>query len=211
MSDMAGVITPKSDQINADDLIAGPMTITITDVRISGGTEQPVSVYFEGSDKAYRPCKSMCRVLVAAWGADANMYRGRSLTLYCDPSVKWGGVAVGGIRISHMSHIQGDMNIALTATRAKRVPFTVRPLAAGRAPAPRPAAPAPVAPQGRTRRQLWDEIVAMSEPLGVTEDQLKKDLKGRGFERFADVPVDVLERMHAQLEAESIGPMGDRE
>ena len=59
MNDMTSVIIPKSDQINADDLIGGTMTITITDVRIKGGQEQPVSSYFDGSDKAFRPCKSM--------------------------------------------------------------------------------------------------------------------------------------------------------
>ena len=77
MQDMTQVITPKSDQINADDLIGGPRTITIRDVQIKGGQEQPVSIYFEGSDKAFRPCKSMCRVLVAVWGPDANQYLGR--------------------------------------------------------------------------------------------------------------------------------------
>src|SRR4051812_11375313 len=102
---MSSVIIPKSDQINADDLLAGPITITIRDVQIKGGQEQPVSIYFEGSDKAFRPCKSMSRVLVQGWGADAKAYIGRSLTLYCDPSVKWGGVEVGGIRISHMTDI----------------------------------------------------------------------------------------------------------
>jgi hypothetical protein len=127
---MLSTIVPKSDQINADDLIGGPRTITVTEVKFSGGTEQPVSMYFEGSDKAFRPCKSMCRVLVAAWGPDAKEYVGRSMTLYRDPSVKWGGMEVGGIRISHMTHIQEQMAMALTATKGVRKPFIVKPLAA---------------------------------------------------------------------------------
>lgn len=128
MNDMSGVIVPKSDQINADDLLAGPMTITIQEVQIRGGQEQPVSIYFHGSDKAFRPCKSMSRVLVQAWGPDANVYAGRSLTLYRDPTVKWGGMEVGGIRISHMSHIEGKMQMALTATKGQRKPYVVQPL-----------------------------------------------------------------------------------
>jgi hypothetical protein len=48
MNDMSPVIVPKSDQINADDLISGPMTVTIKDVQITGGTEQPVSIALEG-------------------------------------------------------------------------------------------------------------------------------------------------------------------
>lgn len=130
MSDMTQVIVPKSDQINADDLIGGPRTITILDVQIKGGQEQPVSIYFEGSDKAYRPCKSMCRVLVAVWGPDAKAYIGRSITLYRDPAVKWGGMEVGGIRISHMTDMPGGaMTMALTATKGSRKPFVVKPLA----------------------------------------------------------------------------------
>lgn len=128
MNDMSSVIVPKSDQINADDLIAGPMTITIAEVQISGGQEQPVSIYFEGSQKAFRPCKSMSRVLVQAWGPDASKYIGRALTLYRDPTVKWGGLEVGGIRISHMSHIEAEKLMMLTATKGSRKPHKVLPL-----------------------------------------------------------------------------------
>lgn len=130
MNDMSSVIVPKSDQINADDLIPGPRTITIREVQIRGGQEQPVSIYFDGSDKAFRPCKSMSRVLVAAWGPDAKVYVGRSLTLFRDPTVKWAGMEVGGIRISHMSHIDGKLTLALTATKGSRKPFVVMPLVA---------------------------------------------------------------------------------
>jgi hypothetical protein len=85
--------------------LTGPITITITGVTVKGGgQEQPVAIHFEGDDgKPYKPCKSMSRVLVSAWGPDSSKYVGRSLTLYCDPKVKWGGMEVGGIRISHMS------------------------------------------------------------------------------------------------------------
>lgn len=128
MSDMSQVIVPKSDQINADDLIGRDMTITIRDVQIRGGQEQPVSIYFEGSDKAFRPCKSMSRVLVYCWGADAKQYIGRSLTLYRDANVKWGGMAVGGIRISHASHIDKDQTMVLAESKASRKPYTVKRL-----------------------------------------------------------------------------------
>jgi hypothetical protein len=128
MNDMSSVIVPKSDQINADDLIGREMTITIRDVQIKGGQEQPVSIYFDGSDKAFRPCKGMSRVLVAAWGADAKNYIGRSLTLYRDPKVKWGGLEVGGIRIKAMSHIDKPMTMAIAESRAVRKPVTVQPL-----------------------------------------------------------------------------------
>lgn len=129
MTDMLATIAPKSDQLNADDLIGGPRTIRITKVSASGSPDQPINVSFEGDNgKPYKPCKSMRRLMVALWGPDAANYVGRSMTLYCDPKVKFGGIAVGGIRISHMTDIDADMTIALTESKAKRTPFTVRRL-----------------------------------------------------------------------------------
>jgi len=128
-TDMSAVIIPRSDQINADDLIGGPRSITITEVHITPGGEQPVAIRFDDDGgKPWKPCKSMSRVLVTAWGPDAKNYVGRSVTLYRDPTVKWAGMEVGGIRISHMSHIEDDMVMALTATRGQRKPFKVKKL-----------------------------------------------------------------------------------
>lgn len=125
-------IEPKSDQLNADDLLAGPRTIKIRKmvVRDGGKGDQPVAVYFDGDDgKPYKPCKSMRRVLVFVWGLNINEWAGRSMTLYRDEHVMFAGVEIGGIRISHMSGIKGDVTLALTASRSNRRPFTVRPLA----------------------------------------------------------------------------------
>jgi hypothetical protein len=138
--DMTATIAPKSLQLNADDLIAGPRTITITRVSANeGAPEQPVAVSFHGDgNKPYLPCKSMRRVMVSVWGADASAYVGRSMTIYRDPEVVFGGMKVGGIRISHMSDMAGPMTLVLTATRATRKPYTVKPLAVEPA---KPAAP----------------------------------------------------------------------
>lgn len=129
-TDMSVVIVPKSDQINAEDFLAGPKTYTIEAVYITPGTEQPVNIKLAGEPRAWRPCKSMSRVLVAAWGPDAKVYHGRAVTLYRDPKVKWGGLEVGGIRISHLSHIERDMMMQLTATKGKRAPHIVKPITA---------------------------------------------------------------------------------
>jgi uncharacterized membrane protein len=127
---MAAFTAPKTDQLNTDSLIGGPITVTITAVRANeGSAEQPVSISYEGDGgKPYKPCKSMRRVMVHCWGADAKAYIGRSLTLYCDPNVQFGGMKVGGIRISHMTHLDEPKIMALTATKAKRANFTVQPL-----------------------------------------------------------------------------------
>jgi len=126
--DIRKAIVPKSDQINADDLLTGPITVTVKAVQVKGGQEQPVWISLEETDKYFRPCKGMSRILVAAWGADSAKYVGRSMTLYCDPTVKWGGMAVGGIRISHMTDIKAKMVMAITVSKANKKPYTVEPL-----------------------------------------------------------------------------------
>lgn len=126
---MRETVQPKSDQLNADDLIGTTLTIKITAVKHCGG-DQPIAIHFDGDNgKPYRPCKSMRRVLIHAWGDDGAAYVGKRATLYCDPEVKFGGIKVGGIRISHLSDISRTMDIALTATRGKRTPYQVKPLA----------------------------------------------------------------------------------
>jgi hypothetical protein len=142
--DITSTLEAKSSQLNTDDLIAGAKTITITKVS-AGSAEQPVAVSFEGDGgKPWYPCKSMRRVLVAAWGADASQYVGRRVTLFRDPSVIYGGIAVGGIRVSHLSHLDGPLSIALTVARQKRSPYKVAPLPASPAP---PALAKPAADQ----------------------------------------------------------------
>lgn len=127
--DISTTIAPKSDQLNADDLISGPLTVTITGVS-RGDVDQPVNLATAefGDGRPYKPCKSMRRVLIAAWGADASTYIGRRMTLYREESVKFGGQTVGGIRISAMSHLDHKLTLALTMTRGKRAPFIVEPL-----------------------------------------------------------------------------------
>lgn len=120
-------IAPKSDQLNADDLIAGPITVTITGWKRGSTAEQPVSLIITGGHKPYIPCKSMRRVLVAEWGDKPKDWVGKSVTLYCDQAVMFGGVRVGGIRISHMSDMQqAKREHMLTTTRSKRAPFIVQ-------------------------------------------------------------------------------------
>lgn len=148
MNNMREAIIPKSDQLNSDDLIGRELTIKITGVTVRGGQEQPVAVSYDGDGgKPYKPCKSMCRVMVATWGADASKYVGRSMTLYRDPKVKWAGMEVGGIRISHMSHIEETMTMALTVTRANKKPYVVKPLVVAKDPAPQQS-PATARPGG---------------------------------------------------------------
>lgn len=126
--DLTDTIVPRSDQINADDLLLGPRTVNIVDVT-PGAAEQPVDVILaETPGRAYRPSKSMRRVMVAAWGIESSAWIGKRLTIYCDPEITFGRDQVGGIRISHMSGITKPLKVALTVTRGKRATCVVEPL-----------------------------------------------------------------------------------
>ena len=162
--DITATLEAKSNQLNTDDLIAGPRTITITSVK-AGNNEQPVAVSFEGDQgKPWYPCKSMRRVLAAAWGPDGSQYVGRRVTLFRDPSVTYGGIQVGGIRVSHLSELETSLSIALTVTRQKRAPYKVLPI---------PAAPAPTKPVPAGGRHV--PVAGGDAPAGPTTEQLLAD------------------------------------
>lgn len=215
MHDMSKVIEPRSDQKNADDLLAGPITITITSVDIKPGTEQPVVIHYSGEDgRPYKPCKSMCRIMVHAWGPDANKYIGKSITLYCDPDVRWGGVSVGGIRISHMSDLNAKMVVALTVTKSQRKPFTVLPLmpakqpqraaqtqvdtpATDEAPAPKASPAVDIiawAIKNADRAKSWENVEALflhleTEKTGPWESAQEAGTHIRLYEHIKSLPV----------------------
>lgn len=129
IADLRYTIAPKSDQLNSEQLISGPISITVTDVSIGGSDEQPICIHYEGDDgRVYKPCKTSRKILIFAWGPDGREWVGRSMTLYNDPSVRFGGATVGGIRISHMSGIERDISLSLTATKGKKAGHTIKPM-----------------------------------------------------------------------------------
>lgn len=162
MNDMSPIIAPKSNQLTSDDLLAGDRIITITEVSINPGSEQPCQIRFEGDQgKPWFPCKSMARVLVKAWGPDAKQYVGKSVHLFRDPTVTWAGMAVGGIRIRALSHIDSAFDMALTATRGKKAMARFLPLKAEVKPIP---------PKGRQTAEEWaDAHVAAIEAAETIE------------------------------------------
>lgn len=128
--DLTETLVPKSDQLNAEDLLAGPRTVTVEKVT-KGSVEQPVDIHLtEFPGRPFRPSKTVRRILVMAWGPEATNYTGRRMTLYRDPAVRFGADAVGGIRVSHLSHLDKPLTLALTETRGKRRAHRIDPLAA---------------------------------------------------------------------------------
>jgi len=168
--DITDTLAAKSEQLNADDLAGGPVTVRIEGVEKTGVPEQPVVVRVTGGYKPWRPCKTMRRLLAAAWGADAGAWVGRWVTLYREPTVKWAGEPIGGIRVSGLSHIERGMTIKLQETKGgKKLEWRVSPL----------VPPADEVTDAAFRAALRD---AMKN--GWTSEQLEALMGGKG----SDVP-----------------------
>ena len=129
VTNLRDTIIAKSDQLNADDIVGGTITITVSAVKRGDSSEQPVVIHYNGDNgRPYKPCKTMRRVLIAGWGENGTAWVGRSMTLYNDPSVKFGGVAVGGIRISHMTDIGNGLRLMPNASKGKKQEVIIQPL-----------------------------------------------------------------------------------
>lgn len=172
INDLRDTIVPKSDQLNAEQLLTGAITVTVTKVS-RGNAEQPIVINYAGDNgRPYKPCKTTRKLLIFAWGEDGAQWIGRSMTLFCDPDVQFGGQKVGGIRISHMSHIDRDLEVSLTATRGKKTLYRVKRLDV------QPAGPdAKTIEKYRARlTELSTDPAALAEALDKTPDAIKQAL-----------------------------------
>jgi hypothetical protein len=125
--DLTESIAPKSDQLDAIELVSGPRIFKIERVS-THNAEQPFNFHLEGFPRVWRPGKSMRRIIVAAWGSSAETYAGKRVELYCDPSIQFGNDITGGTRISRMSGIDKPLKVPLLVKRGKSALFTVDPL-----------------------------------------------------------------------------------
>jgi hypothetical protein len=192
--DITATLAPKSNQMNADDLIVGSRTIIVTNVDVAIEAEQPVAIHFEGdSGRPWRPCKSMRRVLASAWGPDSSQYVGRGITLFREPGAMYGGQQMGGIRLSHLSHIDGPLTVMLTASRGKRLPYKVLPLQASP-----PAAPAPAAAAAPPAEDLIQAAADACRRSGLTSAGITAfvlELTQGNTSALSDAPPDALARI----------------
>lgn len=137
--DISDTLAPKSDQLDAVDLLGKPPRIFTVEKVSRGNSEQPVEVKLAEFPRVWRPGKSMRRVLAHLWGADASQWTGRRVELYCDTEVVFGGEKVGGTRISRLSHIDGPKSVPIIIKKGRSGGYKVDPLP--------DATPAPTKPQ----------------------------------------------------------------
>ena len=200
--DMSAIIAPKSDQLNADDLIAGPITIEITGIKLTPGAEQPCWVFYEGDGgKPWKVCKSMARVMVNVWGKDAKKYFGHSVTLYRDPKVRFGPMETGGIRISHMTGLDKPRTIALTDKKGSRKPFTVQPLVIAPTQPAQPAQTASAAPTAAAAPSFVDKVRARLDAAQGPDDVAVVANASAVKKALQDAPEDVRRALNEAIAA----------
>lgn len=117
--DITEALAPTSDQLDAIELV-NPRTFTIdTGSRLGKREGKTVAeIRLVDFDRVWRPSKGMLDVLAACWGTDAKQWVGHRVTVYNDPDVMFGREKTGGVRISHLSHIDGPRDVGIRASGA---------------------------------------------------------------------------------------------
>ena len=173
--DITDALAPTSDQLDAVELV-NPRTFTIDTGSSLGKREGKIVAEIRLADfpRVWRPSKGMLDVLAACWGTDGKLWVGHRVTVYNDPEVMFGRDKVGGIRISHLSHIDKARSVTIRASGAGRKQlWHVEPLAE--------ATPAPTEPTA--------EMVAAS----TDADALRAMWQASGVERRAQIEARVTE------------------
>jgi hypothetical protein len=167
---MRVTIEKKTDQLNYEDFLGG-VTRIVTIAGVKAGTkEQQYDIAIEGDKRVWRPAVTVLKLLVAAWGDDATEWVGRRALLYGDPTITFGRERVGGIRVSHLSHIAETVTANLTETRGKRKIHTVEPLADA------PAVPTEADVQASTDTETlrsWWKHAHLQSAIKARVDELK--------------------------------------
>jgi len=189
MTDVGFALEAKSDQLNAVDIVGTEPVIRVRNVDVRK-SDQPVSIYFDGDNgRPWKPSKGMLRILAGAWGRDSSEWVGKHVRLYFEPSVKYAGEEVGGIRVKALSDIPKDgMKFVITINSKKREPYHVEYLEVQTEQYPEEKF-AKALPAMQTKMESGDmtlqQVIAQCQKTGrLSEDQIKR------LEDAAPVEVD---------------------
>jgi len=189
--DFGETLVAKSDQLNADDLVGGPITVQITDAKRGDSPEQPLVLRLSGDHRPWKPCKTARRILAACVGStNTGALIGRWVRLYRDPDVTWAGKAVGGIRVDGMSGIDRPVTIALALNKKAKAEHRIVPI---RPPADdKPAPPA----------DPLSDLAALLDSHGLTVADLDKQATDGGKPPPSTMDANGLARVVGYLRTE---------
>ena len=141
MADIRAAIQPRSDQLNYEDFLSGPAVLTIErteDYRDEKGQPRVAIHMVEYPGRPFKASKTNVKLLAIAWGEDDADWPGRRVQLSADPTVTYGGKAVGGICVTALSHLPQRFTAKLSVARGKKKDFPVEPLPDAPTPPPIP-------------------------------------------------------------------------
>lgn len=171
MADIRAAIQPRSDQLNYEDFLSGPAVLTIErteDYRDEKGQARVAIHMVEYPGRPFKASKTNVKLLAIAWGEDDTDWPGRRVELSSDPTVTYGGKAVGGICVTALSHLPQRFTAKLSVARGKKKEFPVEPLPDQ--PATQYADPLPV-PEFETVDEARDYYVHRQK-AGASPDEL---------------------------------------
>ncbi len=176
MADVSFATQAKSDQLNSVDIMGFEPVITIREVRVQQG-EQPVWVFYHGdNNRPWKPSRGMIRILAAGWGRDSDGWIGKSVQIFMEPSVKYAGKEVGGVRIRAMSDIPNrGLTCTITINRQKREPYPVARIDMARNQYPKDKFDAGLAHMvaAMNKGQSLEQIIAQCQKTGdLTSEQI---------------------------------------
>ena len=131
MADIRAAIQPRSDQLNYEDFVSGPAVLTIErteDYRDEKGQARVAIHMVEYPGRPFKASKTNLKLLAIAWGDDDTDWPGRRVQLSSDPTVTFGGKAVGGICVTALSHLPQRFTAKLSVARGKKKEFPVEVL-----------------------------------------------------------------------------------
>ena len=126
--DMAESLKPKSNQLNGDNLRAGPIIARVTGCRKVRDQVRPYVFSLSDGHMPWKPCLTMRRLLTDVNGTSkTSAVVGQYIEFYRDPDVTYGKDRCGGIRVSGMSAVKGPpRNVTLRTSQTKCTTYTVR-------------------------------------------------------------------------------------
>jgi len=180
MTDVGFALEAKSDQLNALDIVGAEPVIRIREVRVQKTEQQAVSVFFDGDNgRPWKPSKGMLRALAYAWGRESSGWVGKRARIFYEPTVKYAGHDVGGIRIRALSDIDArGMSFTLRISKTKTEPYHVPLLVVEEKPYPsdRFEKALPVMAEKMAAGEMTlQQVIAQCQKTGVlSEEQLKR-------------------------------------
>lgn len=110
--DLSESFAPDSEQLTYAEIGDRVITVTVERVVPRGDKPKDPAIHLaEFPGKPLLPGKNVGSLLRKAWGLDGKAWVGRRMTLYGDPDVFFGKEKTGGVRVSHVSHIDAPVSV----------------------------------------------------------------------------------------------------